>query len=589
MMDYMKRLYSIFLILFLAGCSQAGSELTAVPRSTLPPEWLTRPPTPIIIQGAAQTIATPAAVPTLAPVASLPPTAVPSPTTASLLKSLFSAAEPERTPLSISALPGVPADLIAVAQQLAAAQPAQFQWIAPGDASADITLTLNDGQSLAQWIYVVAAPFATIPDSSSSEEIAAAWTAVAAPETPLILSTEETAMLSALWGAPGPTLTIVPPDDLRESLWAERPSRTILPFQQLTPDLKVLALDGQSPFDPEFAADGYPLTVPITVQGDETAVASFLAAWNGPPTNFDPRNLTTIAMTGVTALVRATASQMEIDGILAPGRDVGPLLRAADFAHISNEVSFAPDCPEPNPIGGTSFCSQDDYFALLTDLGTDIIELTGNHLNDWGTDNLLHTLDMYDQAGMRTFGGGRDAAQASLPLLLEHNGNRIALIGCNYFGPAYAWATESSPGSAVCDPEFLDRVRDLKDQGYTVIATQQYTEYYQYPPMPDQAADFRAIAEAGADAVSGSQGHHAQGFDFEGDSFIHYGLGNLFFDQMDMQGTRETFVDTLSIYDGRLINVSLWTGLIENYYLPRLMTPAERSQTLQTVFDASGW
>ena len=588
-MDYMKRLYSIFLILFLAGCSQAGSELTAVPRPTLPPEWLTKPPTPVIAVGAAQMTTMPATAPTLAPVSALPPTAVPSPTPAPLLRNLLPNDEPETTPLTISAVPGVPADLIALARQLAANQPAQFQWIESGGAPTDITLSLINGQRLAEWIYVVAAPFATVPDDSSSEELAAAWTAVAPPETALILTPEETALLSELWGPSGSALATVAAGELHESLWAQRPSRTILPFHQLTPDLKVLSLDGQSPFDQEFTANGYPLSVPITVQGEETAVAAFLAAWNGPATNFDPSKLTTVAMTGVTALVRATATQMEIDGILTPGRDVGPLLRAADFAHISNEVSFAPDCPEPNPIGGTSFCSQDDYFALLTDLGTDIIELTGNHLNDWGTDNLLHTLDMYDQAGMRTFGGGRDAAQAATPLLLEHNGNRIALVGCNYFGPAFAWATESSPGSAVCDPQFLDRVRDLKDQDYTVIATQQYTEYYQYSPMPDQAADFRAIAEAGADAVSGSQGHHAQGFDFAGDSFIHYGLGNLFFDQMDMQGTRETFVDTYSIYDGRLLNVSLWTGLIENYYLPRLMTPAERSQTLQTVFDASGW
>jgi hypothetical protein len=33
----------------------------------------------------------------------------------------------------------------------------------------------------------------------------------------------------------------------------------------------------------------------------------------------------------------------------------------------------------------------------------------------------------------------------------------------------------------------------------------------------------------------------------------------------------------------------LWTGLIENYAKPRLMTPQEREQVLTTVFQASGW
>jgi hypothetical protein len=44
-----------------------------------------------------------------------------------------------------------------------------------------------------------------------------------------------------------------------------------------------------------------------------------------------------------------------------------------------------------------------------------------------------------------------------------------------------------------------------------------------------------------------------------------------------------------TIYGGRLINVELFTGLIENYCCPRAMSDAERGQLLQTVFQASGW
>jgi Xaa-Pro aminopeptidase len=43
--------------------------------------------------------------------------------------------------------------------------------------------------------------------------------------------------------------------------------------------------------------------------------------------------------------------------------------------------------------------------------------------------------------------------------------------------------------------------------------------------------DFVNLAAAGAVFVQGSQAHQAQGFEFYGDSLIHYGLGNLFFDQ----------------------------------------------------------
>ena len=58
---------------------------------------------------------------------------------------------------------------------------------------------------------------------------------------------------------------------------------------------------------------------------------------------------------------------------------------------------------------------------------------------------------------------------------------------------------------------------------------------------------------------------------------------------MDMLGTRQAFVDTYTFYDNRLINVNLWTGLIENYAKPVLMTDAEREAALTAVFTASGW
>ena len=76
---------------------------------------------------------------------------------------------------------------------------------------------------------------------------------------------------------------------------------------------------------------------------------------------------------------------------------------------------------------------------------------------------------------------------------------------------------------------------------------------------------------------------------FDNGAFIHYGLGNLFFDQMDMLATRQAFVDTYVIYDGRLLSVELWTGLIENWARPRLLTAEERADLLNTVFAASGW
>jgi poly-gamma-glutamate synthesis protein (capsule biosynthesis protein) len=50
-----------------------------------------------------------------------------------------------------------------------------------------------------------------------------------------------------------------------------------------------------------------------------------------------------------------------------------------------------------------------------------------------------------------------------------------------------------------------------------------------------------------------------------GSAFIHYGLGNLFFDQMDSIATRQMFADRLIFYGGRHISAVLFTGLIEDF------------------------
>lgn len=590
-------LYLIIVILLIVSCRPIEEQSPAVVM-TIAPEALTRPPTPVIHSTAADTTGI-APTPTLVAAndeneqagidettvadSFPPPTPVVAPTGVVTTAALPAA---DNSGLyTIGAGPGVPVELVAAAQQLAADYPQTFTWT--GEQEADVILTTAAGEPLATWIYSVAAPFATIPDNISLGEVQSGWQSGANGLGKMIADSEMAAVLAAWWQTSGAAQIVA--DDLAAALWNGRPAWTLLPFHRLQPSLKVIAVDGLSPLAADFDPVTYPLTLTVNVSGQAEATQQLLALWEGPRSNRDSGRMTRVAMTGVTALVRATAYRMEISGILYPGEEVAPVMQAADIAHVSNEVSFAPDCPYPNPIGGTTFCSRDAYFELLQWLGVDVIELTGNHLNDYGRENLLRTIDMYANAGMSWFGGGRDLVNAAEAAIFTHNGNRIAFVGCNILGPSYAWAGEGLAGSRPCGPEVAAQISRLRDEGYLVIATYQYYEDYQYAVSPQQQADFAALAQAGAAAVSGSQGHHVQSFSFEHGAFIHYGLGNLFFDQMDMLGTRQTFVDTYIIYENRLLSVELWTGLIENYARPRLMTAAEREQLLQTVFQASGW
>ena len=369
--------------------------------------------------------------------------------------------------------------------------------------------------------------------------------------------------------------------------WSHQPALAIVPFEDLDPRWKVLPVDGLSPIHKNIDLANYRLKIPISLNSDPDRAALIQSNFSIPPSNLDPQKMTTVVVTGVTALVRATAYTMEKRGMLYPAQDIRDLLLDADITHISNEVPFAVDCPDPNPNQQSMrFCSKDEYIQLLEDVGTDVVELTGDHFADWGTDAMVHTLDMYKQRGWLYYGGGANLDEGRKALLIENNGNQIAFIGCNAKGPAFAQASETQPGAVLCDMDWMaNEIRRLKSEGYLVIATFQHAEYYTYIAQPDQLRDFRQMAEAGADIVSGSQAHQPQAMEFLNGSFIHYGLGNLFFDQYGLcDACRLGLIDRHVFYNGRYISTELLPIEFVDYARSIPMTVEEANSLFQTLF-----
>src|SRR5262249_45679311 len=161
-----------------------------------------------------------------------------------------------------------------------------------------------------------------------------------------------------LLGAPSPAVKIqvVPPDAVATMLWIERANSgawSLVPFDRLDPAMKVLTLDGANVFSIALSLAAYPPIQTFGFSGGPTLVKTLSDAItkNGGwlASNRDLAKMTTIVMTGVTTLARATAYQMELGGITLPARDILPFLQDADFVHTSNETSFATDCPYPDP------------------------------------------------------------------------------------------------------------------------------------------------------------------------------------------------------------------------------------------------
>jgi poly-gamma-glutamate synthesis protein (capsule biosynthesis protein) len=387
-------------------------------------------------------------------------------------------------------------------------------------------------------------------------------------------------------------------DEVIDAAWTDTPTLALVPFDRLSPELAVFAVDGENPLEnaARFDPDAYPLIARIYAHTAPTnkAAQQFLAAFaeRTGGANRNPDHLTVIAMTGVTAMVRQTAFQMDQFGPDWPAKVVGPELAAADITAISNEVPFVPGCQTNTDLNNLVFCSKPEYMAALELVGADIIGLTGNHQNDYGRQDALKSLEIYAEAGLPVYGGGANKEEAFAPLYLEHNGNRLAFLGANSYGPKFAWATDDQPGSAEFDLNIMSAtIRNIKakDKADVVLAELQYQESYDVTPLMDQRQNFRALSQAGADIVTGVQSHVPQAMEFEDGKLILYGLGNLFFDQMWSMSTREGLIVKHTIYEGRHIGTQVLTTMLYDYGQPRWASPEERTRILKRVFGASYW
>ena len=565
-----------------AGRVAARAETAAELRSTAPAETVNSAPAS-------------SELPTAAPVAS--PTAVP-------------ASKPARGTVGIEAAQDVPGQAVEQLLQLLNAAGAKSEQVQT-EADLGLNPTPSDGAKLAwERIFVPVDRMSSVLGSITLQELRDVWTGASTSANFATIYPDEAILpdLAALLGTPGPNVKPQASAGLADAVWGDPMGLGIVPFENLSTRLRAIPLDDNSPTDNRFRAAGWPLAAraylaPLTERG-QAALGKLTTPL--PITNRDPNKLTVLAMTGVTAMARNSAVAIDRSG--DPGflaRQVGPELAAADLTTTSNEISIFDGCVADNTLNNVLLCSKPAYWENLEFSGIDAIGLTGNHMNDFSYDNFRSTLQLYADKQMPTYGGGGDATAAREPLILEHNGNRLAFLGSNQWGPEWyrsklgdtvsAWAGPDNPGALRFDQkQMVADIQAAEQQADVVFAEVQHTEFdaagnYQVKPLPQEEADFQALSDGGADVVTGIMAHAPQAVELRNGREILYGLGNLYFDQTWSWPTRTGLVARHTIYDGKLINTELLVTVIQDNFQLRWATPKERMQVLRSVFDVSRW
>jgi hypothetical protein len=371
--------------------------------------------------------------------------------------------------------------------------------------------------------------------------------------------------------------------------------------ENLNKDLKVLYMDDK------YFLDDFEGSIDISIglegEGDIDFVYSILSKNINieKGDSLVDESLLKINMTGVTAISRGLAMKIDASGNNAyPARDIGKFLANADLTHTSNEVSFMDGCVASS---GMRFCSKPGYIETLKASGVNIVELTGNHNNDFGSQYNTNSIQMYKDLGWDYFGGGLNTEDSKKILYKEVKGSTVAFLGYNYYDSMLNTGAIAGPnraGSNHYSVEKLEKdIKEAKSNADIVIVTFQFQECYSYPssdviypicykPLssPDQKGTFRRAIDFGADLVIGTQAHQPQTYELYKDGTIFYGLGNIFFDQHRWIGTRQGMVLSLYISNGKLIQTRITPTIYDTSLIPRVANDSDSKLLLELLKSA---
>lgn len=274
-------------------------------------------------------------------------------------------------------------------------------------------------------------------------------------------------------------------------------------------------------------------------------------------------------------------------------------IRNADLALADLECSIS----DKNAIitdGGMSFVSPFSAAAGLGSSGIDAVSISNNHSWNGGTTGFTDTLDEMARLGIRTFGGGRNDAEAHTPVILTVKGTKVALLGYSSIVGTKP-ATATTPGMADLSmapwgpfgesqaARMEADIKAAKQQADLVFVYYHWGTEYTHNANADQRQIAHRAIDAGADLILGTHPHWVQGIEWYKDRLITYSLGNFIFDQEWSTKTKQgTFLK--ATYNGKtLTSAELVPYQIEDYWQPRPVNAATSQQILNDIFTHSWW
>jgi poly-gamma-glutamate synthesis protein (capsule biosynthesis protein) len=290
----------------------------------------------------------------------------------------------------------------------------------------------------------------------------------------------------------------------------------------------------------------------------------------------NPAEIRTLLVTGDIIPARGVNYYQTVrHDYLWPFRPTAAYTKNADITYVNLEAPLFAGCPV-SPAESFTFCGDPRTVNGLTYMGADVVNLSNNHIGNYGAQGITATDQLLHQHGMQTSGLGPVA-------VINVRGLKFGFIGFNGVGVAID-RTQLKAGIA--------RARQLAD---VVVVQFHWGKEYERLPKPDPGVptpdDPVAIAHLsidwGADIVIGNHPHWYQGIEVYHGKLITYAHGNFVFDQMWSEQTREGVIGTYTFYGTKLV-AAKWVAVRSyDYGQPEFMNTKDNATVLTTMEAAS--
>lgn len=209
---------------------------------------------------------------------------------------------------------------------------------------------------------------------------------------------------------------------------------------------------------------------------------------------------------------------------------VSKLVSQCDYSIVNLESPVVADSCNPIKKTGPNLKCDINAIYALKYAGFDCVSLANNHFYDYGEAGVSDTLNICNDNGLDTVGGGKNLYEAEKTLYKTICGEKLAIINCS----EHEWsiAGKEKGGSAPLDEvKNYYQIKEAKQNAdYVLVIVHGGTELYNLP-TPRMKNTYRFFVDAGADVVVNHHQHCFSGYEIYNGYPIFYGLGNFCFDK----------------------------------------------------------